>query len=461
MQANKYGDIKIKDKLKYIMPYLIFAAIIIFYQIAGYKHFEDDIDVAENTAKTFGELFPVLRAVVNSWSSRVLINPLIWIVFYLGVPVWAVLNVPVMVLMYWGLNKLCFKESNLTNTYLLLLILLLFPYNIAVSVGWVVTSMTYLWPATAAVFACFSIRRYLDNQTITLAQAAGYIILTVYAANKEELSVMLFIIFGIMIIISANEKRLSRIFIIQCIVCMAEIIFHLTSGNNQERFNSAVNYAGSQTNQFGILDKLDLGINATIMHMFNDFDFVTLWFLIVLLIGAVVLTKKLLPCIISFIPLLVWIIDCFGEEKQMFGLLERETYRSMFGGPLLISQGKYKYVSAWLQLALAIILIVCIALSLLFIFGKTRKSIILIFMLAGGFCGRMTVAFGENGWMPYSRTYTFVYMAFIIIMAIIIKECFDRIKGRKQDILTGVLIGMAMLEQALVIINLGIIKLEL
>ncbi|MBD5097661.1 MAG: hypothetical protein HDT40_11870, partial [Lachnospiraceae bacterium] len=345
-----------------------------------------------------------------------------------------------------------FKGKDIKFAYITLLVLLAFPFYIDVTVGWVVTTMTYLWPLAAIIGACFTIRNYFDGKRTGGFQAVISVILTLYATNKEELSVMMFVVFLTMLVISVKEKKISYVFLMQWLVSAGELVFHLTSRDNQAR-------AVSKGINFSFLDKIELGFSGAIIHLFDDFSFMTLWLCLFLVIGVCIISKKISYILISVIPLAVWIINCFGEEKQLFGLYDREIYSFEFAGPLVVSEGKYNGLSPWLSLLVAIILIACITASVVFIFGKDKKTILLVSLLAGGFGGRMTAGFSELGWMPLSRTFTFFYFAMVIIIMLIADECINKLKARKQDAFIGLLIGIAMLSVAINIIMLGIVDL--
>ncbi|MBD5096981.1 MAG: hypothetical protein HDT40_08285, partial [Lachnospiraceae bacterium] len=96
-----------KDKLKkfsVFLPYIIYGIVMIFYHVAGYEVLYDDIIVADNMPDTFSELISNIDVLTyENWSSRVLVNPLIWIVSFFGVPVWMVLDILVMLFIFWGI----------------------------------------------------------------------------------------------------------------------------------------------------------------------------------------------------------------------------------------------------------------------------------------------------------------------------------------------------------------------
>lgn len=445
-----------KDKLKrfsVFLPYIIYGIVMIFYHVAGYEALEDDIMVADKMPGAFSELISNIDVLAyENWSSRVLINPLIWIVSFFGVPVWLVLDILVMLFIFWSINRLLFQGKNIT--YITLLVLLFFPFYIEITAGWVVTTMTYLWPLAAVLAASFTIRNYFDGKRTGILQAVLSVLLTLYATNKEELSVMMFVVFLTMFVMSVKEKKISYVFLMQWLVSAGEMVFHMISGNNQAR---AVSLGGN----FLVLDKVELGFSSTIIHLFDNFSFMTLWLCIFLVIGVCIMSKRISHILISVIPLAVWVINCFGEDKQFFGLYDRNPYILGYTSPLFVSEGKYSSLSPWLALLVAIILIVCITVSVVFVFGKNKKTILLVSLLAGGFGGRITAGFCEMGWLPLSRTFTFFYFAMIIIIMLIAYECINKLKARKQDAFIGLLIGIAMLSVAINIILLGIVDLGL
>ncbi|MCM1170777.1 MAG: hypothetical protein NC393_01490 [Clostridium sp.] len=447
-----------KDKSKrffVFLPYIIFGIVMIFYHVAGYELLYDDIVVANKMPDTFSALISNIDVLAyENWSSRVLINPLIWIVSFFGVPVWLVLDILVMLFLFWSINRLLFQGKDIKFTYITLLVLLSFPFYIDVTVGWVVTTMTYLWPLAAILAACFPIRNYFDGKQTGILQAVLSVLLTVYATNKEELSVMMFVVFLTMFVMSVKEKKISYVFLMQWVVSAGALVFHMMSQDNQAR-------SVSKGESLMVLDKVELGFSATIVHLFDNFSFMTLWFVLLLVIGVCIMSKKVSHILISAIPLVVWIINCFGEDKQFFGLYDRNMYSFEFAGPLFVSEGKYNSLSSWSSLLVAIVLIACVTASVVFIFGGNKKTILLVSLLVGGFGGRMTAGFGELGWMPLSRTFTFFYFAMAMMIMLIAYECVNKLKARKQDALIGLLIGIAMLSVAINIIMLGIVDLGL
>lgn len=437
-------------KVKTYIPYILFFGFMVFLHVKGYKLVYDDIIVSDGQKDTFIEQLKMLRSTYKDWSSRVLINPLIWIVYRFGKIVWIILDSLIFTLIFKGINYLCFNEQNIRNTYILMLLMLQFPLDIVTTAGWVVTTITYLWPAAAAVWACCSIRYYLDDEKVSVPKFILFVLLTIFATNKEEVSVMLFIIFGTLIVISLNNKKISFICVLQFVFSFGSLLFHLMYQGNQTRSNT---YSIDLTT----IDKLEIGFSSTFFHMFIDFDTFTAGFCLMLALMLTVSADKLLKKIIGWIPFFVWVLACFGEEKQLWGLYVREDYRDPVYPADYLTNGKYLSFAAWGQLLLFVLVVTVIIASVICINKISVETIILIAVLTGGYCGRMVVGFGEHGWLPYSRTYTFFYFGMIVILYILLDKVIDRLQGKKKEAFIYMIIGVTILELFINIITLGIV----
>lgn len=444
----------INAKIISCIPYLVVFAVMIFIHIKGYKYFYDDVDVSENMADTLLETLKTLRKTYQGWSSRTLINPLIWIVYRFGRTVWIILDSLIFTYIFKGINYICFKESSLRNTCILMLLMLQFPFYIVTTAGWEVTTMTYVWPAAAAVGACYSIRYYLDNEKISIPRSVLMIVLTLYAANKEELSVMFFVMFGVLLIVSIKDKKILWLCTLQFVIAVISVFFHFFSTGNQTRGEI---YSVGLTK----VDKFEIGFSTTFFHMFVDFDTFTAGFCVVLAIGTIVLAPKIYQKLVGIIPLAVWIAACIGEEEQFFGLYCRQDWENYFEPADYISAGKYQTFAGWGQLVLILITVLAIAAGILAANKASLQTVLMLSILTGGYAGRMAVGFGERGWLANSRTYTFFYLGMIIVEAILLDKILDKVKTRKKDIVIYIVIGITILQFFINVIMLGIVDIGL
>ena len=442
------------NKIRNNLPYLFVFTLMIFIHAKGYEFFYDDVDVANGQADTLIQQIKMLRKTYLGWSSRTLINPLIWIVFRFGKTVWIVLDSLLYTFIFKGINYICFKENSFRNTCILMLLMLQFPFYIVTTAGWIVTTMTYIWPAAAAIGACYSIRYYLDEKKVSIIKSVFIVLLTVFATNKEELSIMLFIVFGVLLIISIKEKRYSVLCILQLITAFVSAISHFCSKGNQLR---------GETYSIGLttIDKFEIGFSSTFFHMFVDFDTFSAAFCIILAIAVIVLADKTYQKLLGIIPIAVWITACFGEEKQLFGLYCREDWTYYFEPFDYVSNGKYLHLVVWGQLILLLITVGCVVSCVITANKMSITTVLMISVLVGGYCGRMVAGFGEHGWMAYSRTYTFFYLGMIMVLAVLLDKVFNKLQARKKDIVMYIIIGITLLQFFINLIMLGIVDIGL
>lgn len=182
-------------KKKYV-PYIIYGLVVGAFILVGYELFGDDVNVREKLMPGFIEELESLSRSYVGWSSRIFINPPIWIIMHFPIWVWGSITIFLAVYIFWGIDRLFFKNEDIKVTYVMLMLLVLLPMEALCDVGWIVTSMTYIWPFAAAVGSCFSIRWFMDGNRIKWQHALFLCFCTIYATNKEELSVMLLLIFG-------------------------------------------------------------------------------------------------------------------------------------------------------------------------------------------------------------------------------------------------------------------------
>lgn len=420
----------IEDKLKKIlkktyMPYLIYGLIFGFMIWAGYDVFSDDYVIRKDLRPTIMDDLINLYNSRGGWSSRIFVNPPIWIMMHLPVWVWGVITVAFAVYIYWGLNRILFGKSDIRTTYIMLLALLTYPLETLFDVGYIVTSMTYLWTLAAAVGAAFTIRWYLYNSKIKWYKVLPVLLLTVYACNKEELCVMLFLIFGTFLIMSIIKKKVSIILMLQSVCAMVSIFCHLFSKGNESRYEIMNKYNDN------LIDKLEIGFTSTPLRLFLKFDYMCLFFIIMLMVLTFIKYKNALHRSISVIPVVTWIAGAAGALYLAGGSIDTEAYNiDVFCWGLSISRGKYTHGMAWVLLIGSFIVMAAVFFTMLMCCRDKNMAWITILLIVSAYAGRMTVGFANSGWSTFIRTYTYMYYVFVAIIVMLVR---GEISSRSSD----------------------------
>lgn len=441
-----------KKSKKHYIPYIIYGLIFGAFILAGYEMFGDDFNVREKLMPDLlQELYRISRSYVG-WSSRIFINPPIWLIMHFPIWVWGSITTLLAVYIFWGIDRLLFQNKDMKATYVMLLLLAMLPMEAFCDVGWVVTSMTYIWPFAAAIASCFSIRRFIDGKKIKWQQSLCLCLCTIYAANKEELSVMLFLIFGTFFIISAKKKKINKTIFLQTVISLLSLLFHMLSGGNAERYESFGKYNDT------FYDKLEIGLTQTALRLFLKYDYMCLAFCWVLMLIIFIKYKNVLVRAISVIPVTAWISGAFGALVLSDGSIDAAAYdKQLFCYGLSVSRGKYTHPMAWIMLLCSIIVMLALVYTAMKCAPDKKTALLSFLLLAAAYGGRATTGFANSGWGLYARTYIFMYYVFVILMAAYIQAVMKDTPGKKANIIMRCLIIFALMGFFRNIVTTGII----
>lgn len=437
---------------KYYVPYILYGITFGVFVFAAYEVIGDDVMVREKLMPNLLEELEIISRSYAGWSSRIFINPPIWLIMHFPIWVWGCITTLLAVYIFWAIDRLLFNNADIKATYTVLLLLLLFPMEVLCDVGWVVTSMTYIWPMAAAVCSFFSIRWFLDGKSIKWFHSLFLCLCTIYATNKEELSVMLFLIFGAFFIISVKEKKLNITILLQMVISMGSLLFHMFSGGNAQRYQNINKYNDT------FYDKLEIGLTQTPLRLFLKYDYMCLVFSIILMFIIFLKYKNVLVRAVSVVPVAVWIFGAFGALILSGGIIDTEAYdTSLFCDELSVSRGKYTHPMAWIMLLCSIIVIIALVYTAMKCAPDKKTALFSFLLLAAAYGGRATTGFANFGWGLYARTYIFMYYIFVILMAAYIQAIMKGLPDKKTKIIMRCLAMFAFVGILKNIVTLGII----
>ncbi len=408
---------------------LIFIINSFLLHIFLYDTIGDDIIIQEFLAPDLKSQLFHLTDYVQNWSSRLLVNPPIFIMMHFDYHVWIICDVLMLYLLFRGMMKLL-SIKNTENLTLLLLVMLLYPLDASINYGMIVMSITYIWPATAAVWSLTYIRMHLDGEKIRWYHHFFFVILNVYASNKEELAVTLFLIYLSYVVYTLAKKRPSRFSILQTFISFGSVLFHLFYSGNQTRFDIL-----SEEIPYTFLDKAEIGVTSTFFGLLCRYDFLTLVLFTLLTVYIWRKHKQVLPRIVSILLPIVSItlsILFFSRPKSI-----KDT-------DYAISYGKYSDPVEWFKLAMYVICTVLILWEIYLAFSENRTYINMWILLVAGFAGRAVIGFGNKGWLTsFERTYTFLYLIMLYIIYKLVQKIYEDLSPKRRKILVRILIVLA------------------
>ncbi len=399
---------KYKTDMKKYLPDFIFLISIVIFHVFGYEFFGDDVGVKEQLADTLMDELRVLNHVCDNWSSRIIINPVIYIVTHFDYRVWMVINISAWMTIFETALYLCFGKNVENKTrWIFLVSMLMFPFEITVSVGWITCSITYVWTAAAALISLVSVRKYIENERLKWYQVFSVFVCGVFAANEEELSVTLTIIFGTAWIAGLIYKKSNPTFFMQFFISVYNVFLHLLSKGNQVR--QGLELAGNENKnmyQQNIFGKIGVGLMTTLNRLFIQSDYVVLIMLVVMLVTFIV-ARKYMPACILIVPLLLCISGTFVElsNNQLLSVIT----------------------------LLETVSLICILVSVFWLREVNMNAVILCTSLIAVGSGRAVVGFANNATGPYDRTYTYLYLFIVAMLSVLLNKLYRLLQDKKNE----------------------------
>lgn len=438
------------------MPCVIYMIVIIIFHTA-YKCTGDDQALIESTLKpTIWDEFSSVVYNFTSWSSRVLVNLPIHIMLHLDYKVWLIMDIVLFYVIYRSLSYIFIKNNKTTNNYILLGLLLLFPFNYALTAGWVTTTMTYIWPLALALFSCTTIRKVYDEQKFRWYHYILFFITTIYSANQEQLSVVLTIVFGITVIVLVSEKKTSILIIMQAILSLGNLILHMLAPGNANRSVTEASVRFPDYGTMSLIDKLELGFSASLYEFFYTVNF------LVLIMGAILV-------VLVFMKTKNWLYRLIGSALFLShgffgffcnGILERRFQIGVFINRLhssgTLDESNYYSWKSYYPIVFLFVVSICLIVSLYIVFGNTKKSLYAIGLLFAGLGARMVVAFSPTIWVSSSRTFIIMIFAFTGITVMLANELDWKKVGKIRYLVYLALMVMAVYYTRFVGITLGL-----
>lgn len=189
-----------------------------------------------------------------TWSSRIFINPLMFI-FTNIIPKW-IFSLITALLIISIINWLDNKHNN-KALIIIILAMALFPFVELSTAGYVATTVTYLWPIS---LLCLGLT-CLKHHQITWKILAGFCFLL--ALNNEQLCLLTTIYLAYYLILHHNKIKQLMILLIPWLINFC--LFFFAPGNQARKISETKRWLPAFSH-YSIIDKLDLGAITTIQH---------------------------------------------------------------------------------------------------------------------------------------------------------------------------------------------------
>ncbi len=370
----------------------------------------------------------------TSWSSRVIIEFVLCFSLKTSKYLWILIQGLMAVLVCYSLSKLFVKENKDKNNFMLMAMVLIYPYYTMHQTGWASTSINYLWPLATGLFALIPIRKIWEGEKIKWWQYPLYMMALIFAANQEQSGALIlgfYLVFTVLMLFRKDKK--VRVFMfVQTILAILSIVFILTCpGNSIRQIEELYRFKGYEMLSF--IEKFVLGITSTFGNIISKQNpsYILLTSLIVLYVFLNY--KEKLYRIVACIPLISVLL--LGPFMQVLdGIF---PYLSVFEElvtkhDVLLTVENCNNIYNTFPIIFAFGNFICIVMSLLLIFKNLKNNVAILIFLAG-LASRIVIAFSPTVFVSKTRTMIFFDFSMIAISYIIWEKLSDKIENEKQE----------------------------
>ncbi len=401
------------------LPYLMFIIYDAVLHVYGFMWDSDDLmNIKYFMAPTLKEEIKTITMSYKTWSSRFLINPTARVLLHLDVKVWMVIDILMFFGIFLGVCYLLDCRNRSYMRYVSLLLMLCYPFHLATDTGWVISTVTYIWPTFFLVISTFPVKWYFEKRKLTWRTYIWTSVTVLMAANKEEVSVLLCVLMLGMMVFSLVNKRWTPIFVTEFLFASLSVLYHFFSQGNQVRFNNTESYFRN----LSVFDKIDTGLTTTLTHALFKETLIIPMFIVILVIGAFKVNTNSCNRVLSLVPMVMWTVVCGIGAIAVCRFMGADYYDRILQGDMSLSEGKYRYPDICVAIIISFVFWVVVCMVVNSTSRNNKRSWLYVILIISGIFSRVVAGFAGESQSLYERTYLFLDLSLIVIMGLITHE---------------------------------------
>ncbi|MCI5858077.1 MAG: DUF6056 family protein [Agathobacter sp.] len=417
---KKTADGKSKIFHRESIPYIVAGILFLLYFLRS-ETIQDDVAVIQKYGyvNSLWQHILLMKEDYLNWSSRILVNFPIHVLITHKL-VWILCNTAIVLLFMCGVEKLIFSEKDAGYRWYIVGIVLLFPWKYLGQSGWIVTSMTYLWPATALLYWLLLLKQYIQGEKPCYWKIAISVLLGLYATNLEQMAVLGTVIVCGLCIYAFMQKKKKPLILVWILVLVAAFMIHLMVPGESARYAQEIGKQFPDYLMLNTINKLDLGISTALTEFMKQINFPFLLFAYLLLKAVKQNGKESLYQAVAAVPFglgILWPLSAsvLAGTKYDISSLKATRIGAVTADNFLTFNGFY-------MLLVVTACAICIGLSLLVAFDNLQKGIVMASMFVGAYATRVMMAFSPTIWASGERTYLAMYFVFAILSLFLLEE---------------------------------------
>src|SRR5574344_473260 len=392
---------------------LILAAIHIFKTVVA-----DDLSFSNVMITNVFDFFNVRY---QTWSSRVFIELfLVYLAKHFWL--WKIIDICMYLLAYFSFNKiLSISKDDYKKKWLIVSLLLLYPFMDMSGAGWAASTMNYFWCFALGLYAFIPVKKILTNDKVKIYEYIISIIVLFYAVNQEQMACLVFgfaIVF--MIYYIYKNKKINWYLLWLIIMGLAGVLNALICPGNSVRLAQEIQNCNFNFAEYGLIKKIYIGL-LTSFSILIEHCYVIIILLITLILISNKNKKLKLVNVLSIIDLLIVVI----------------LYMSRFNlsGIAAIKQIEYLLTSGYfpqypVTIRNMIFIFAPAIITVLFVYGNityslykvdTKKYLLPIIFMAG-VVSRVIIGFTPSIFASSRRGELYMFFLILLIIGYLFKN---------------------------------------
>lgn len=359
----------------------------------------------------------------NTWSSRIIIE-LFTLIGVTNPIIWKLLNAIIMSIAVLLPPYILMRSKDVTplDLCLSLALFLMIPVSQFSETGWVATTTNYLWVYALGLISIYPLIRYTrQEKKINWLYYTG-IITTLYAANQEQMSLLLLVFTTILCLINWSRKRSIKPLIPNMTINILTLFFILTAKGNDIRYDQELNNWFPDFNQLSFIKKIELGYSSTLRHFFFDLQLPVLLFLFLIFIFTIscfVYRKKIsFVGVFGLIPFPVSLIFSLNGYLNSPKLLIILNQFNQYGTSIQVLNSR-----SWVPDIILTIIFFSSLVSLVYLLDFEDMAYLPLLFMCAALMSRLIMGFSPTIWASATRTYLFSYGLINLTSIYLFKNC--------------------------------------
>ena len=410
------------DSKKLIILFLLGGALLLLFLHTLIP--VDTKDDAVFAACWNGQLWSFLKSRYGRWTSRVVIEAaLIPLAAY--PEVWRILNVGIILLFVWNTADLFGVKSSkkLQAQCILFALIWTVSFDSLCNAGWIATTVNYLWSLSLGTVALRPAKHFFCQERCEAWEYAVCPVCMVYAANMEQMCAILigiYLLCGIDMLI--KKRRQPKFYYALTGLLALSVCFILACPGNQLRYADELEKWFPEFETLSFAQKLLWGFIGTVQYYMDEGRFLFMLLPGVLLAQQLLQRNKklwkMLAALFCFAPYFYWLPLTLWEyfRGKMRLLNGIEMLRAFIFNTQLPGISPYNSLQIGFQIFMYLMITACVALTVFFVHGRSRETLLQLLILGAGFGSRVILGFTPVFFTSGSRTAIYASAAIMIVV---------------------------------------------